>query len=453
MSFKPYPKYKDSGVEWLGEVPEGWEVKPLKHLAGIDSCGCYGMDPEEGGEVLRVATTAQIDPSGRFDVDRMPERGFSAAEVSRYGCSAGDILVVKSSGSATNIISGKAGLVDEATPRFIFSNFLMRVRPLVGAADPRFIYALLRSNLTRQRVELMCSTTTYPNLQIGEYVSAPLPVPPVEEQSSIASFLDHETSKIDNLIKEQEKLIELLKEKRSAVISHAVTKGLNSNVKMKDSGVEWLGKVPEHWEVIKLGRIATTKGGAGFPDKHQGQTEEELPFFKVGDISGSDPDGVMRRPNHTISRETAQILRATVFESGTIVFAKVGAALLLQRYRRLGQPSCIDNNMMGMSAGKSVIPDFLLSVLPLLDLKTIVNPGAVPSVNESQISSQKVPLPPLIEQQEIAEKLKHLNAKTDALIEEAESVINLLQERRSALISAAVAGQIDVRDFVPSKAA
>ena len=453
MSINPYPKYKDSGVEWLGMVPEHWEVKPLKHLAGIDSCGCYGTDLEEGGEILRVATTAQIDSSGRFDVERMPERGFSAAEVSRYGCSAGDILVVKSSGSATNIISGKAGLVDEATPKFIFSNFLMRVRTQAGAADPQFIYALLRSNLTRQRVELMCSTTTYPNLQIGEYVSAPLPVPPIAEQSAIASFLDHETSKIDALISEQEKLIELLKEKRSAVISHAVTKGLNPDVKMKDSGVEWLGMVPEHWEVLKLGRIASTKGGAGFPDEYQGQMHEELPFFKVGDISSCGIDGVMHCPNHTVSHQTARNLRATVFDSGTIVFAKVGAALLLQRYRQLGQPSCIDNNMMGMTSLPNVVQEYLLSILPLLDLKTIVNPGAVPSINESQISGQKVALPPRVEQIAIVEKLKKSNDKSDNLIRESESAINLLQERRSALISAAVTGQIDVRNFAPSKAA
>jgi type I restriction enzyme S subunit len=138
--------------------------------------------------VLPVATTAQIDSDGRFVVPDMPIRGFTPTEVQRYGCGDGDILVVKSSGSATNIISGKAGLVTKDTPPFVFSNFLMRIRPTNGVANPRFIYSLLRSHLTRQRVEQMCSTTTYPNLKVSEYTSAPLPLPPIAEQTAIAAF-------------------------------------------------------------------------------------------------------------------------------------------------------------------------------------------------------------------------------------------------------------------------
>ena len=144
MSFPRYPKYKDSGVEWLGPLPEHWDVKPLKHVAAIDSCGSYGVEPEDAEIILPVATTAQIDSNGHFEVEQMPQRGFVPAEVKRYGCSDGDILVVKSSGSATNIISGKAGLVEESTPRFVFSNFLMRIRPVRNLAFPKFIYALLR---------------------------------------------------------------------------------------------------------------------------------------------------------------------------------------------------------------------------------------------------------------------------------------------------------------------
>lgn len=446
MSFKPYPKYKDSGVEWLGKVPEGWEVKPLKHLAGIDSCGCYGMDPEEGGEVLRVATTAQIDPSGRFDVDRMPERGFSAAEVSRYGCSAGDILVVKSSGSATNIISGKAGLVDEATPKFIFSNFLMRVRPLVGAADPRFIYALLRSNLTRQRVELMCSTTTYPNLQIGEYVSAPLPVPPVEEQSSIASFLDHETSKIDNLIKEQEKLIELLKEKRSAVISHAVTKGLDDNVKMKDSGVEWLGEVPEHWEVWKISHAFRLIGSGTTPKSDNPEYYEggEVPWVNTGDLNDGDLVDCEKRVTELAVSHHSSL---KIYPSETLLIAMYGATT--GKLGILKFPATVNQACCAFSNGHAIEVKFLFYWLRgyRAQVLSLAYGGGQPNVSQEVLRELRVACPTTSEQREIASFLDHQKSKIDGLIREAESAINLLQERRSALISAAVTGQIDVRDW------
>jgi len=210
MSLPRYPEYKDSGVAWLGEVPGHWGVKPLKHVADVDNSGCYGVDPEDSEIILPVATTAQIDSDGKFDVDQMPLRGFSESELHNYACTNGDILVVKSSGSATNIISGKAGLVHASTPSFIFSNFLMRVRPTKELVCPKFIFFLLRSTLTRQRVELMCSSTTFPNLKVGEYISALLPLPPYVEQKSIATFLDRETGKFDVLIAEQQRLVKLL---------------------------------------------------------------------------------------------------------------------------------------------------------------------------------------------------------------------------------------------------
>jgi type I restriction enzyme S subunit len=433
MSINPYPKYKDSGVEWLGMVPEHWEVKPLKHLAGIDSCGCYGTDLEEGGEILRVATTAQIDSSGRFDVERMPERGFSAAEVSRYGCSAGDILVVKSSGSATNIISGKAGLVDEATPKFIFSNFLMRVRTQAGAADPQFIYALLRSNLTRQRVELMCSTTTYPNLQIGEYVSAPLPVPPIAEQSAIASFLDHETSKIDALIFEQEKLIELLKEKRSAVISHAVTKGLNPDVKMKDSGVEWLGMVPEHWEVLKLKFLCKVQ--TGDKDTENAVEGGQYPFF--------------------VRSQTVERINSMAFDCEAVLTAGDGAGVGKVFHYHKG-PFDFHQRVYMMSDFQKLSGPFFFHYLRENFFKVALEGGAkstVDSLRRPMFMNFPVCVPSVSEQSDIVRLIEVESSKFATLTAEAQRAIDLLQERRSALISAAVTGQIDVRDFNPSKAA
>ena len=287
--YKPYLAYQESGVEWLGKVPEGWEVKPLKHFSTIDSCGCYGSEPNESGIVLPVATTAQIDTDGRFSVDRMPDRGFTPAEVQRYGCASGDILVVKSSGSATNIISGKSGIVDETTPKFIFSNFLMRVRPNIEIAVSKFVFLLLKSHLTRQRVELMCSTTTYPNLQVSEYSSSPLPIPPLSEQLAIAAHLDRETTRIDGLVEKKTRFIELLREKRQALITHAVTKGLDPHAKMKDSGVEWLGEVPEHWEVKRTRQVvARIESGTSVNSIDVPASDQEYGVLKTSCVSSEE---------------------------------------------------------------------------------------------------------------------------------------------------------------------
>jgi type I restriction enzyme S subunit len=213
---------KDSGVEWLGEVPEHWEIKPLKRLTKIENSGCYGEEEGHSDIDLPVATTAQIDPNGRFLVEKMSIRSFTLEEAAKYSCEANDILVVKSSGSATNIISGKAGLVDDECEQFVFSNFLLRVKPL-DEHSAKYIYYLLRSSLTRSRVEKMCSTTTYPNLQVGIYCSAHLPVPPLEEQREIARYIDTCLEGIDNLVEHDQTLIDLARERRSALISAAVT--------------------------------------------------------------------------------------------------------------------------------------------------------------------------------------------------------------------------------------
>jgi type I restriction enzyme S subunit len=270
--------------------------------------------------------------------------------------------------------------------------------------------------------------------------------PPLPEQTAIAAYLDAATAIIDAFMREQDELIALLKEKRQALISHCVTKGLDPSAPLKDSGIEWLGMVPEHWEVKKLGLVANFKGGAGFPDDFQGEKDLPIPFFKVGDIINADQDGVMTIYNHSITEIVAKDLRAFIFPRKTIVFAKVGAALLLRRYRRLGQRSCIDNNLMGMMLLNPESTDFTLYVLPLLDLDLIVNPGAVPSINEGQISNQKIPLPPLPEQTAIAAYLDAATAKIDALMAEAEGMIERMCEHRSSLISHVVTGKVRVME-------
>ena len=204
----------------------------------------------------------------------------------------------------------------------------------------------------------------------------------------------------------------------------------------KDSGVEWLGKVPEHWRISSLKRYGYFKGGAGFPHAYQGNTEENIPFFKVNSLSKDKR--FLSSFSDFVGEETAKKLGAKIFPKNSIFFAKVGAALLLERIRTNQQPCCIDNNMMGFVIQNELSFDFAFYLMSLIDFKYLVNPGAVPSINESQISSFLISVPPISEQTQIANYLDTETTRIDNLIAKQEKLIELLEEQRKSIISHAV---------------
>ena len=214
----------------------------------------------------------------------------------------------------------------------------------------------------------------------------------------------------------------------------------------KDSGIGWLGEVPGHWRASPVKHLGRLKGGAGFPHDRQGVEGEELSFHKVNALAQADAHGTLQPSENTICRGTAKELGAFVFPPQTIVFAKVGAALLLGRIRLLEHDACIDNNMMGLVVRTDAHAiGFVKYSMNLVRFDLIANPGTVPSLNEGQIGDVHLPVPPLPEQLHIAAFLDRETAKIDALVAEQQRLIELLKEKRQALISASVTGQIDVR--------
>ena len=320
----------------------------------------------------------------------------------------------------------------------------MRVTPIVRAAFVRLL--IDEAPYVGTQIELAGKGSIMHGLNSTIVKNLLLFVPPHDEQNKILAFLDRETAKIDALVAEQQRLMALLKEKRQAVISHAVTRGLNPHAPMKPSGIEWLGDVPEHWGAVPIKHLGRLKGGAGFPHEKQGIEGEELSFHKVNALAQADSDGFLADSENTIDRATAKELGAFVFPAGSIVFAKVGAALLLGRIRLLSQNACLDNNMMGLVVRQDEFAvSFVRYAMNLVRFDLIANPGAVPSLNEGQIGDFRLAMPPIPEQTQIAAFLDRETTKIDALVAEAQRAIDLLQERRTALISAAVTGQIDVR--------
>ncbi|MFT3783808.1 MAG: restriction endonuclease subunit S [Nibricoccus sp.] len=282
-------------------------------------------------------------------------------------------------------------------------------------------------------------------LRFENFAQVDLPLVPEDEQTNIAKFLDHETAKIDRLIEKQEALIRLLKEKRQAVISHAVTKGLNPSAPLKDSGIEWLGQVPAHWDVKKFNHCATIRNG---------QVDPRIEPYR---------SMILYAPNH-IEKETGRVVyRETAHEQGAdsgkylclrgeVIYSKIRPSLAKAAICTEDRALC-SADMYPIKAENGLSNDFLLWFLltpdftatAVLDSERV----AMPKINREKLGDYKIPVPPLDEQATIVEYIKKMTVFSDGLMAQAETAATLLQERRTALISAAVTGKIDVRSWQP----
>jgi type I restriction enzyme, S subunit len=200
-----YDTYKESGIEWIGKIPNHWEYLRLQWISEIENSGVWGEDdPFKNSVEIPIPTTGQLSKNGVWDYDKMNIRNVSLQEYQKYKCLFGDIVVVKSSGSSSNIITGKCGYISlNDNEKFGFSNFLMRVRPT--RINSKLLYYFLQSDITKQRIERMVSSTTYPNLKVEEYVKSGIFVPSKNEQNQIVIFLDEKTTIIDTLIQKPNK--------------------------------------------------------------------------------------------------------------------------------------------------------------------------------------------------------------------------------------------------------
>ena len=434
--FTPYPSYRPSGVEWVDEIPAHWEVKRLKHIGTLQ--GGAGFPHEEQWDTTQEYPFFKVGDMGVEANQRdMSEHQHtvSADTADRLGAYLfPQSTIVFAKVGAALMLNRRRMIVRPSCIDNNMMGFIPR-----GPDSNWMMYWLSELDLGK-----LANPGAVPSVNEGQMKEQEVVLPPLPEQQAIAAFLDRETSRIDALVAKKERLIDLLQEKRTALITSAVTRGLDPSVPMRESGVDWLGKIPAHWEVKRLKHIGTLQGGAGFPHEEQWDTTQEYPFFKVGDMGVEANQRDMSEHQHTVSADTADRLGAYLFPQSTIVFAKVGAALMLNRRRMIVRPSCIDNNMMGFIP-RGPDSNWMMYWLSELDLGKLANPGAVPSVNEGQMKEQEVVLPPLPEQQAIATFLDRERDKLDALIDRVQDAIDRLRELRTALISAAVTGQIDAR--------
>ena len=442
MSFPKYDRYKDSGVEWLGEVPEHWNISRIGFESWLRArLGWKGLKAEEYVEdgFIFLATPNIKEKYIDFEnVNYINEIRYE--ESPEIKLKEGDVLLAKDGSTL-----GTVNIVRKLTKPATVNSSIAVITPgkkLEGA----YLCYLFQGDFLRNTIQRIKGGMGVPHLFQEDLNKFYIPLPPLPEQRSIATFLDRETTKIDELIAEQRQLIDLLKEKRQAVISHAVTKGLNPDAPMEDSAIEWLGEVPEHWEISSVKRLASICYGIGEPPKYQ---VEGIPLVRATNVNAGK-----------ISLDGIAYVNPNDIPENRIVWLKEGDIIVVRSGAYTGDSAIIPEGFGECIAGfdmvlqsRSINPMFMQFTLLSKYLKegqidTQKMRSAQPHLNAEELGSCLVALPPLPEQRSIAAFLDRETTKLDELIAEAQHAIALLRERRTALISAAVTGKIDVRSLV-----
>ena len=414
-----YEKYKESGIAWLGKIPIHWQVTLLKRRYQITlgkMLKSKQTAPDETEAPYLRAANIQWRGVDTSDVKRM---WFTPEEKKKLQLCKGDLLV--SEGGDV----GRSALWNEEIEDCYIQNSINRIRAREDA-DTRFLYYWMYFIKHAGYIDMICNKATIAHFTVEKVGATPCVYPPLEEQNQIAAFLDTETAKMDALVEKQEQLITLLREKRQAIISHAVTKGLNPNAKMKDSGIEWLGEVPEHWVIGHLRWFITIKSGEGLSNSQFSKEILDGDSYPV--IGGNGTMGYSKLFNTT---------------QKAFAIGRVGA--LCGNVHFLKEKCWITDNALKISKWKGFNDSYFEYMLGAANLNQYANQSAQPLITGEQVKALPVPRLPLEEQQQIATYLGKETTKIDTLIEKCETAIDLLKERRTALIAAAVTGKIDMR--------
>ena len=431
MQFKQYPSYKNSGVEWLGDVPEHWGVNRL------------GVHFKNRKEKVSDKDFKPLSVTKHGIVPQLEHAAKSDNGDNRKLVRKGDYVI-----NSRSDRKGSSGLADLDGSVSLINIVLTPFKTI----HPKFSHYLLRSYLFQEEfykyghgIVADLWTTNYEDMR-----NIHLALPSVSEQTQISNFLEQETTRIDNLIAKQEKLIELLEEQRKSIISHAVTKGLNPNAPMKDSGVEWLGEVPEHWMTPSskhLLEIPITDG----PHETPNFVDDGVPFISAEAISKGKIDFDKKR-GYITSELNAIYSKKYSPKIDDIYMVKSGATTGKVAMVETTEEFNIWSPLAVFRCNKNkVLPKFLLAVFNSSHFYDALvlnwSYGTQQNIGMGVLSNIEIPCPSLKEQAEIIQHLDAQNTKFDKLISTQSQLIEKLKEYRSTIISHAVTGKIDVREF------
>ncbi|MBU4305201.1 MAG: restriction endonuclease subunit S [Candidatus Omnitrophica bacterium] len=442
MNVKPYPKYKSSGVDWLGDVPEKWRIKRLKCLISTnDNALPETTDPDY--EMLYVDISS-VDPA-RGIIKKEPFLFENAPSRARRIVKDGDTIV-----STVRTYLRAIAAIDNPEEKLIVSTGFAVLRP--RKILPRYLSYVMRSPYVVETIVSKSVGVSYPAINASEIGFIKISVPDSDEQNLISDFLDRETGRIDELIAKKERLIELLKEKRTALISRAVTKGLNPNVRLKPSGVKWLGDVPEHWEVKRLKTSANY--WVSNVDKVPAEHEQPVRLCNYTDVYYND--FISSDMDMMETTATSEEIKKFHLEIEDVVITKDSeewddiaiSSLVIKTSPdmvcgyHLAMIRPLKRNLLGQYLARQFQSSAINHQFQIA--ATGVTRYGLP---KSAIGEAIIPIPPIAEQQAIAEYLDKETGKIDSLIDKVTQAIEILKEYRTAIISAAVTGKIDVKGY------
>ena len=432
-----YHTYKDSEVEWIGTVPTSWDISPLFTVASESKISNKGMIENN---LLSLSYGRIIQK----DIETLG--GLLPGSFETYQVVNENDIIFRLTDLQNDKRSLRSAICDE---RGIITSAYVAVTP--KKIRPKFMHYLMRS-YDETKVFYNLGSGMRQSLKYDELKRLPLVTPPESDQEQIENFLDRETARIDNLIAEKQTFIKLLKEKRQALISHVGTKGLDPSVKMKDSGVEWIGEVPEHWEHGKIKYIARVSNGAT-PNR---DTNEFWDGGTVGWLNSSKVNDVyIENADQFITELAVEKTSVQPVKPNDLVMAITGEGQTRGRVAICKAHATINQHLAAISVTRKQIDvEYLFFWLTSQYLRIRYESSGAGStkgaITCTDIGCYPVPIPPRAEQELIVSAVKEKLSSHDALQRETESSIKFLQEHRTALISAAVTGKIDVRSQVPT---
>lgn len=441
---KKYEAYKDSGIEWIGEIPKEWSILRMKHYFYMKGrIGWQGLKADEFIEDGPYLVTGTDFVNGKVCWERcyhISEERFN--EAPEIHVQQGDLLITKDG------TVGKLALIEEKPEKVSLNSHLLILRPVKGEINNHFVYWALQSVIFKDYVGLASSGSTMASLsqeKIGEF---PLILPTLSEQQIIVSYLDHKIGKIDASVSAINSQIDDLKAYRQSIISETVTKGLNPDVKMKDSGVEWIGEIPEMWKCTKLGWLYPNMGSGTTPDTNNLNyySEGGYNWLQTGDLN----DGVITDTSKHITELAVNERGMRIYPSGSVVVAMYGATIgkvgLLSIDTTTNQACCV------LPITENIYNRYTFYVMQSSKMSLISKSvgGGQPNISQTIIKEHKIPVPPLHEQQAIASYLDSKTSKIDSVIKSLEVQLNDLNALKQSIISEAVTGKIDLREWKQS---
>lgn len=419
-----YNEYKDSGVQWLGEIPSHWELRKMKYTFCERSQKGFPNEPllaaTQNHGVIKKSDyeNRTVEATKNLDTLKLVEKG--------------DFVISLRSFQGGIEYSYCRGIISPAYT-VLKAHHLSEPYFKHLAKSPSFI-DLLKSSVTGIREG---QNIDYNKLKV-EF----MPIPAIEEQQAIATYLDTVTSKIDEAIAQQQKMIDLLNERKQIIINNAVTKGLNPDAPMKDSGVDWIGEIPEHWEVMKTSHIFHHIGSGTTPKsgREDYYSEDGIPFLQTGDLN----DGFINETSKHITEKALRDTNLKLYPKGSLVVAMYGATIgklgILNIDTTVNQACCV------LPTSDRVGNKFAMHVLSTAkaDLLLKSRGGGQPNISQDTIRNEKIVVPTLAEQNEIVQYIEHSCTPIDGAISNATNQISLLQERKQIIINDVVTGKVKV---------